>query len=320
MKSKFMQLPITAFVVLPFRPMIDPLSATITCSGDTQPTKFELRYSEVLTISPSTHVLSAAAWTQVIIETHFLHAETDPEPDVVWFMSNRHGVEIVDHIVLPRLNEFLLRIKRASSNGFGTEVIRSVGGLDLVVVSLEFCGQPVFTRGTATMFTMMSSSTRLNRVIDPGDLLPPVPHEWATLVRATDLVNHGYFLEGFVVAFALLDASVQDFVKGLVEGKGFTPQAAKELMRSVESERLRKYLELLLPLVGVPSPLRDQKLREELKWLNTTRNNVMHAGRHCDLREAQRGLTAVLTVLRALNSCGATYVLPDALPFWSESK
>jgi len=40
-------------------------------------------------------------------------------------------------------------------------------------------------------------------------------------------------------------------------------------------------------------------------------------GHACSLREAQRGIRAVLSLLRALNSCGASYVLPDPLRFWS---
>jgi hypothetical protein len=133
----------------------------------------------------------------------------------------------------------------------------------------------------------------------------------------TDLVNHGYFVEGFVTAFALLDASVQDFVGALLQQKGLAEHQAKELLRSVESERLRRYLELILPVLGVTSPLCDRALASEFRWLNQTRNKLMHAGQRCDLRDAQRGGTAVLAVLRSLNSCGASYVLPASLSFWS---
>src|SRR5262249_6151921 len=83
------------------------------------------------------------------------------------------------------------------------------------------------------------------------------------------------------------------------------------------SVELRRYLEMILPLLGVKSPLHDSALAAELKWLNRTRNDIMHAGQTCSLQTAQRGVKAVLSVLRSLNSCGASYLLPIDLPFWS---
>lgn len=320
MKQARIPFPITAFVVLPFRAMVDPFRAKIVWPGDTEPTSFELGYSDTTPLLPSTYVLNASAWTQVSVHTHFLHPSDFPEPDGKWFMSGVHGVEILDDVVLPRLNEFLLRIRRVTNNRFGTDVIRSVGALDLVIASLQFRGEGVFTRGSATMLEMVRGRTGWDGTVDTTTLGLPVPQEWATLIRATDLVNHGYFLEGFVTAFALLDALIQDFVQGLLAAKGFRDDMSEELMRTIERDRLRRYLELLLPLLGVSSPLNEKRLKDELKWLNGTRNKVMHGGRRCGAQEAQRGLEAVLSLLRALNSCGAPYVLPDSLPFWSSRR
>ena len=86
--QKLTLLPITTFVVLPFRAMIAPLRVTFTCPGDAQPTTFEIRYSDVLPMDPPTHTVSSTAWTQLFVETHFSYPEGLPEPDAVWFMSD----------------------------------------------------------------------------------------------------------------------------------------------------------------------------------------------------------------------------------------
>jgi hypothetical protein len=324
--QKLSLLPIRTFVVLPFRAMIAPLRVAFTCPGDAQPTTFEIRYSDVLPMDSPMSGVSSTAWTQLFVETYFSYPEGLPEPGADWFGSNGRGVEIVDTFVLPQINEFLLRLKSATTGQFGTEMLRSVGALDLVAINLHFRGQSVFARVNATMVgsmnvTMFGSSIGATGpalpAITAADLATPVPHEWAALVRATDLVNHGYFQEGFVTAFALLDASVQDFVRTLLQGKGLTARQAKELLRSIESDRLRRYLELVLPVLGVSSPLGDRALAFEFTWLNKTRNKLMHAGQRCNLWDAQRGVTAVLAVLRSLNLCGASYVLPASLAFWS---
>ncbi len=319
MSKQLVQLPITAFLVLPFRAMLDPFSVAIKCSEDTEPTTFNVSYSQTLTLPPS-FILNSSSWTQILMSTTFPYPSELPEPDAIWFMSHTNGVNILDTIVLPRLNEFLLRIRRATDNRFGTEVLRSVGALDLVIGGLQFRGQGVFARSSATMLEMLRGPNGWDGTVDTEALSTPVPSEWATLVRATDLVNHGYLLEGFVIAFALLDALLQDFVRSKLIAQGLEEDAAGDLMRSIENDRLRRYLDLLLPLTGIRSPLDDPALKKELRWLNRTRNDVMHAGRSCTIQEAQRGLDAVLQVLRALNALGAPYVLPTTLPFWSRPK
>ena len=141
----------------------------------------------------------------------------------------------------------------------------------------------------------------------PLDLKGKIPpQEWSVLVRAVDLVNRGYFLEGFVVGFALLDAKLQEFIEANIP---------KARLRKIEGDRLVTFVGPLTKSILFASPLDDPAVSDDLAWLNRTRNEIMHAGRTCNRDEALRGLRVVLELLRFYRDKGSHYILPEQLDF-----
>jgi hypothetical protein len=76
------------------------------------------------------------------------------------FISDGHrGFEIVDTIVLPEINQFLLRPQRATAGAFGAKVLRAVGSIDLVFANRMFRSKCVFSRVHPTMLVSMGMDT-----------------------------------------------------------------------------------------------------------------------------------------------------------------
>jgi|SRR5215216_329363 len=296
-----------SLVVLPFRPEVKPLSSSGRISPDTWETTFTLGYQQRLDIA--TLSIDVSLCTIVNTET-CMPFNGSQEQAKNWARNNT--ASIVNDRILPRLNSFLLQIKHSAPEPLKTGVIRNVGDIDLVFSNLSLEEEVIFSRGSPTLFAGTAPSSDSELQINVSD---PLRREWSVLTRAVDLVNHGYFLEAFVVGFSLLDDLTQEFLRARMPH--VSSDEASTLLRGIESARLRTYLGPLMRISTGESPFDDERLSAEFSWLNDKRNKLIHTGEGCTRREAKRGLQTVFDILSFLNDKGGDYSLPTDLKFWS---
>lgn len=146
-----------------------------------------------------------------------------------------------------------------------------------------------------------------------GQATFPIGRKFA---RCFDLIEHGYYTEALVVAFAILDDQVQLALHSLLETKGLTEESErKQLLRNIKEQRLKLYLGPVLKLLLSKSiseiwPEADAAL----EWLNSERNAAMHGGYHANRRSAAFALFASMKLLLVLSRNGAlTLDLPDGM-------
>ncbi|MFB2970783.1 hypothetical protein ACE1CD_17575 [Aerosakkonema sp. BLCC-F183] len=299
-------------ILLPFRAMLHPGEVSLRIFDDKWETKFSLSYLERFPIT-NTLQINTELCTLVIMETIHLFPGNKEEAKN-WFEKN--SAEVFSNYLLPRLNHFLLRIKYVNPNIFDTGVIRNVGDIDIVFWNLIYQEETIRSRAISTFFGSVSKPKDNSINYSDLNIAETIPKEWSILTRSVDLVNHGYFLEGFVVAFALLDEMVQQFVKSKLP---LDPKEAEDLLRKIEKERLKTYLGPMIRLAGIESPLDNDSLKKDLAWINEKRNKIMHRGEECSREDAQGGLKIVLNILKYLKDKGNTdYCLPEKLGFWTE--
>jgi hypothetical protein len=126
------------------------------------------------------------------------------------------------------------------------------------------------------------------------------------VIRCFELVEHGYYTEALIVCFALLDDLVQETLLVLLQEKGLAEEDAKaDILRSIEKDRLRKFLGTVLKLLSGKSLMELWPgSAKALAWLNKRRNAVMHAGATATRADAYLSLYAVLRCLQALEGVG----------------
>jgi len=321
---------LAALLILPFRASVEEFDISGQLPNDDWVTGFKLYYRDTVSwssfrregqprVAVSGGVVSAidrpplplnTTWcTFIEVQTKFPFTGTQAEAES-WVRD--HAAGIVSDSIIPRVNQLTLGLKRTAPDLLITGTLRTVGDMDLAFVNLAFEGKVIFSRGTSTFIYGIGTSLRRTVVI--VDLTKPVAKEKAVLIRSAELVNHGYFVEAFVVAFALLDHVVRRFVEERLPN--LRVEEAKELLQRIESQRLQTYLGSLTRLICGRSPLDSKALNDDLKWLNQKRNAVMHEGYECTRREAQRGLEVVMCILHALKELGAQLDIPQALEFW----
>lgn len=304
---------LTAVALLPFRAPITPFTAEARLLDDATPTSFSIRYEDQIEIWKG-FTTDARVWTIMTLTTD-VDLPDDAIGDQLWFANGGRGSAIFEQTFLPRINSVLLKVKYFQPSASRTGVMRQLGELDVVAYTLSIDGEPVYCRATTTFVASLGANAFVD--VRTVNFSSDVPREWEGLMRAVDLVNHGYAREGFIVGFAILDALVQDFVVKKLVARGLTKVSALKFLRRIESERLKTYLDPLLRIATGETPLANPDLESSLTWMNTTRNNVMHRDAACTRAEAQRGLAVVCELLRALNRLGASFVVPSILPFWT---
>ena len=66
-----------------------------------------------------------------------------------------------------------------------------------------------------------------------------------------------------------------------------------------------------MKIIKNSSPLDDQEIKTDLKWLNSKRNEIMHNGASCTSTESIRALNIVIKILTSLNNLGNNLELPS---------
>ena len=207
------------------------------------------------------------------------------------------------------INAFILRLKYSFSDTQSYMIrLRNIGILDLTIHNLIIGERGVYFRTNL----QMSGQDRLSKeLIDKSDfkIENVVKREWILLTRAADLINIGFIDEGLIVCFALLDYEVQNFVR---QGLSMLTSDETELvLRGIDKNRLQIYLGPLMKIIKNSSPLDDQEIKTDLKWLNSKRNEIMHNGASCTSTESIRALNIVIKILTSLNNLGNNLELPS---------
>lgn len=125
-------------------------------------------------------------------------------------------------------------------------------------------------------------------------------------VRCFELEERGFFQEAIIVAFSILDDTVQDMIYELLASKGLTAEKSqKELMRSIKEARLRVYLGPLLKIL-CGKDVNDMwpSALEALFWLNGMRNRIAHEGGAGDRDSACKAIFVSIHLLRAFHHFG----------------
>src|SRR5205809_809456 len=303
--------PISAKILLPFRSLVSQSEVTLTIPPDNWETRFKLSYRNTFEGGFGRR-LDASVSTIVRVETSYPRYCTDDE---FWGWIQTDHEAVIDGFILPRLNRFLLYLKYAVRPeefpvSLVTGMIREVGPIDVVASRVEHLGKIIPSYGISS--TSLAAGRGLRRSQDRSP--PPeggsgeVPKEWAVIVRAADLVNRGYHLEGFVVGFSLLDDKVQEFLRA--------HEFSNRDLRAVEGDRLRVFIQDLTKKIGGRTPLENNFLGNEFARLNRKPNLKMHAGESCTRNEAERGLRVILKLLQFYVEIGANYTLPVRLDFY----
>jgi hypothetical protein len=298
---------VDSLVLLAFRGEVVPGAVAGRLGGDDDETTFELSYVDSFPLGPN-HAIPARTCT--LIRMSFIKPFAPDQNFQKWLTDN--AVAVISEDVLPRLNHFLLAIKLANTGRPFLETLRSAGEVDLAFVNLSLDGEVVFSRGTSTLFGGLfgESSSSI-----PQELPGAFAAELVLLTRAVDLVNHGFHAEAVLVAFAVLDLKVQDFLRSRLPN--LAVDEADELLRAIEVRRLSRFLDLLMRVAVGKSALASEQSRTDLKWLNSLRNRLIHDAGSCSLRDAQRAVAIVTQFLSFMNAHGAGLKLPEALDFWS---
>lgn len=122
-------------------------------------------------------------------------------------------------------------------------------------------------------------------------------------VRCFELLEHGFYTEAFVIAFAIPDDVVQQMLDELVRVRGIETKKERDaLLRVIKESRLRIYLGPLLKLVAGKSitdlwPAADQAI----DWLNEKRNRIAHSGGKADESSAAVGIFGCMKLITVLH-------------------
>ncbi len=135
-------------------------------------------------------------------------------------------------------------------------------------------------------------------------------------VRCFELLEHGFFKETVIVAHAILDDTIQNIVRERLVSKGLMDKKSQDsLLRAIKEDRLSVYLgPLLKVLCGKTIEEMWPAADVALKWLNTSRNRVAHAGLGDVRDDACKAIFVATKVISVLNSFGiATCKFPAGM-------
>lgn len=197
--------------------------------------------------------------------------------------------------------------KLAELNHLYTATIRTLGDTDVLYHRATLDGTEVSTQVSHCVFAQEeiadNSISRSAQEHISGETKPISRR----IVRCFELAEHGYYTEALIVTVALLDDLVQDALQDLLQQKGLTiEQAKKDILGGIERERVRRYLgPLLKVLTGKSLEELWPASGKAMKWLNTRRNAVVHAGAAASRADAFLALYAVLRCLKSLEAHGS---------------
>jgi hypothetical protein len=300
---------IQLIVMLPFRPYIKGLGCKKKYKSENWETTFTLSLQETFEIGSGGFTFSKEELRYhsiAVVETKLPY--NGNKADAKNHAQIRNPIDHVTPSLIEKLNYFLNLVRYSGRSIDNIQNIRNVGLLDLPYYSIVFEGETIFSRGNLSRPGDRAKAPNIDK------LEPNIPKEWSLISKSQDLVNHGFASEGFLVAFALLDHQVQQFIETKMDS--ISTVEREEILRGIERKRMTIYLGSLCKLLTGESILDDDSMSKKLSWVNKKRNNIMHNGESCNSTEAEKGLNIILEFLQYLQSKGANLILPDKLLIW----
>lgn len=223
------------------------------------------------------------------------------------------------YVAVAAISELLLAYKLVRMGHSDSLGLRTVGIGDVLVYFSAVDGVPTGDLNVALKnYAGNSAWGSVSLKADPHETSKlAAPHIGAdTLpverryVRCYELIEHGFYSEAFLVAFAILDDFVQDMLHGLLMAKGFSSRdETEEFLKGIKEQRLRLYLGPVLKLAaGCDLKSLWPESEAALKWLNSTRNKLTHEGEVVDYAAAAKGIYVSLKVLVVLKEAGLAKV------------
>lgn len=125
-------------------------------------------------------------------------------------------------------------------------------------------------------------------------------------VRCFELLEHGFYKETVIVAHAILDDTVQSVVRDQLRLKGIEDKRSQDsLLRAIKEQRLSIYLGPLLKTVaGITLAELWPDAPQAIKWLNSVRNDIAHAGSGDSRENACKAIFVATKAIAALRSRG----------------
>lgn len=315
-------------MILPFRAELEEVKYTAKFPGDDSDTHIKIFYlekfhlgielgqevrvfvGEVKVTKPRKNVLDTSICTLFEVTTQ-IQSELEREEFRKWI--NSQSLKIISDDLIPKINHLIDWIKFEKPDVHYTGVFRRIGTIDLLYVNLLFEEKIIHSRVNSTFLTGLEFN------IEPYmvnlNLSKELPREWLILSRAVDLVNHGFELEGFIVAFSLLDDFTTKYISENLPN--LQQSEARKLLRKIEEERLITYLGTFFRIIHGCSPIDETADQEDLKWLNEKRNKMLHQGVVCSREDAIKGLNIVFNILLKINEKNGGFILPKKLEFWT---
>jgi hypothetical protein len=261
----------------------------------------EISYPSCL---PSPAVIKAQNGNIILFDVAFSHRKSpgEEDPRVNGSLNERLRDEAYDIV-----GKFLTSIKLVAAGTAWAKNARQIGETDVLWGNL-------FVDGTLEQNIGSLKSVAVAKR-DPFFEVYRVKSEeyrgsrFALAIRLTrciELIESSFHTEAFLAAFAVLDDTVQDVIRVLMKRHGTDDEEIEKVLRGIRSNRLRVMLGTTLKDIA------DFRLEvawpsafDALAWLNTTRNQVAHAGRSASRSEASAALYVVECILTALidSSC-----------------
>lgn len=213
------------------------------------------------------------------------------------------------------INEILLAFKLVRVGHIDGRGMRTVGLGDTLFYTLKIGDAPMceLTIGPSIFRRSYENWPGRNQDDPHGTTPLAVPHIAADTypvarryVRCYELLEHGFYSEAFIVAFAVLDDLIQQMLHKLLSEKGMEKRAEREeLLRGVKDRRLKIFLGPLLRIL-CGKDIADIWPASEaaLDWLNKTRNQITHAGQKADYAMAAKAIFACINTIVVLQKHG----------------
>jgi hypothetical protein len=191
------------------------------------------------------------------------------------------------------------------------DALRYFGPSDWVYLDISVENKNVICQMNRFYFTAIPPSEAIN---DLG-IHSPLSSAGRMLLRSSTLINSGYPTEGFLIAFATLDSTIQDSIIHGMRLRGLNEKDAKSHLRTILTKRAETYLTSLYQIIFGRSLLFDNNdLLKSIKKINHQRNDAIHSGIEISRAEAQDAIGVILKAMKYLaDSSGKSIALPERI-------
>lgn len=283
--------------VLPFKPLIQKVTLTTTFRDMIAPVSIDIDPTNELIVVPMIKHIDTSHMLKIKLTTEIIH-NGDEESLRLRMKDEKELWKLIECI---NTTFFIIKYNNFPANE--TNNIKSIGVNDLLFYCLIIDGEPI-ENGWNSSFNGDNPIYHIE--IKEDQKIPS--NEWFTLVRAVELIDRGYSSEGLLIGFSLLDSAVQDHMKLVM--KNLESDEKDELMRTIESKRLKIYLGVLHKLATGTSILDSDNISSDVKWLNDKRNDVIHNGKDCKREDAMKSISIIVKIMKKLNAHGSNYEIP----------